>query len=234
MRYCGIAVGVEFQRLCALEEVRAPEPPIRLGATFFEPGRVAQVVAQIRALGDVVVAVAAPRTAGKRACDADLRRRGIAPHRPVDAGRELFEALADLGVYEPHSDGGAGPVDEGAYHEAAVFETNLDGVFCALQGRRVPARRHPMGVHLRVQELVDDHVTDDHEDALWSRRIEEIDAAGAALCAHRYAVGHATWVGDPGEGVIVLPGRSLPEHFSAEGVLPELRRVPLPGGGAAE
>ena len=234
MRYCGIAVGAEFQHLCTLEEVRAPEPPIRLGATFFEPGRVAQVVAQIRSMGEVVVAIAAPRTIGKRECDADLRGRGIAPHRPVDAGRELFEALSDLGIYQPDADGGSGPVDEGAYQDAAVFETNLDGVFCALQGRRVPARRHPMGVHLRVQELVDDHVTDDgDEDALWSRRIEEIDAAGAALCAHRYAVGHASWVGDPGECVIVLPGRSLPERFSPEGVLPPLRREPLPGGDAA-
>lgn len=233
MRYCGIAVGVEFQHLCVLEEVRAPEPPIRLGATFFEPGRVAQVVEQIRALGEVVVAIAAPRTAGgPRACDAELRRRGVTPHRAVDSGRELFEGLADLGVYEPDADGSSGPVDEGAYHDAAVFETNLDGIFCALQGRRVPARRHPMGVQLRVQELVDDHVTDDDdEEALWSRRIEEIDAAGAALCAHRYAVGHASWVGDPGECVIVLPGRSLPERFSPEGVLPPLRRVPLAGGG---
>lgn len=234
MHYCGIAVGAEFQHLCALEEVRAPEPPIRLAATFYEPGRVAQVVAQLRALGDVVVAIAAPRTTGERACDADLRRRGVAAHRPVEAGRELFETLADLGVYEPDGEVGAGPVDEGAYHDAAVFETNLDGIFCALQGRRLPARRHPMGVHMRVQELVDDHVTDDDEEALWSRRIEEIDAAGAALCAHRYAVGHATWVGDPDECVIVLPGRSLPERFSPEGVLPPLRREPLPGGGGAE
>lgn len=231
MRYCGIAVGPEFQHLCVLEEVREPEPPIRLGATFYEPGRVEQVVSQIRSLGDAVVAIAAPRSDGRRTCDSELRRRGIAPQRPIESGRRLFEALADLGVYEPDADGLSGTVEEGAYQEASLFETNLDGVFCALQGRRVPARRHPMGVQLRVQELLDDRVTDaDDEEALWSRRIEEIDAAGAALCAHRYAVGHASWVGDPDECVVVLPGRSLPDRFSPEGVLPPLRRAPLPEG----
>ena len=33
---------------------------------------------------------------------------------------------------------------------------------------------------------------------LWHRRIEELDAVACALCAHRYAVGHASWLGDPG------------------------------------
>ena len=38
MRYVGIVEGGSFQHMCALEEVRTPEPPIRLQATFFEPG----------------------------------------------------------------------------------------------------------------------------------------------------------------------------------------------------
>ena len=229
MRYCGIAVGPEFQHLCTLEEVRTEEPPIRLAATFFEPGRVDQVVQQVRALGDVVVAIASPVGAGEpRACDAELRRRGVPPQRPLESGRALHAALADLGVYIPKGHGSEGQVEEGAYREAAVFETNLDGIFCALQGRRVPAKRHPFGMQLRVQELLDDRVMDEDEHALWARRIEEIEAAGAALCAHRYAVGHASWVGDPDEAVVVLPGAALPERFSPEGVLPPLRRAPLP------
>jgi hypothetical protein len=48
-----------------------------------------------------------------------------------------------------------------------------------------------------------------------------------ALCAHRFAVGHACWVGDPAQGVIVLPGSRLPERFSGEGVVPPVTRVPL-------
>jgi predicted nuclease with RNAse H fold len=232
VRYCGIAVGERWQQLCALEEVRLPEPPIRLAATFYEPGSVEQVVAQLHALEEVVVAVAAPLSRARgadalRACDAELRRRGVPPVPPLDAGRALAGRLEALGLFRPDGDGPAGQVADGAFRTALVFETNADGVFCTLQGRRVPARRHPHGIQLRIQELIDDHV-DDAGGSLWGRRIEEIDAAAAALCAHRYAVGHASWVGDPDEGVIVLPGTSLPESFSAEGVLPPVARVPLP------
>jgi hypothetical protein len=108
-----------------------------------------------------------------------------------------------------------------------LFETSPDGVFAALQGRRVPARRHPIGIQRRIEELEHDHVIDSGGD-LWQRRIEEIEAAGVALAAHRYAVAHACWLGDPDEGVIVLPGSRIPGRFSAEGVLPTLPRQPLP------
>ena len=229
MRYCGIAVGRQYQHLCALEEVRTDEPPIRLGATFFEPGSVEAVAEQVRMLGDAVVAIGAPLTSGDaRACDAELRRLGVRPQPALEAGLGLAERLSDLGMFSPDGPGPEGPVREGDFQNASVFETNMDGVFCSLQGRRVPAKRHPYGIQLRVHELEDDHVLDDDEHALWARRIEEIEAAGAALCAHRYAVGHACWIGDPAEGVIVLPGSQLPESFSPEGVLPPLRRVPLP------
>jgi predicted nuclease with RNAse H fold len=100
-------------------------------------------------------------------------------------------------------------------------------VFCALQGRRLPAKRHPHGLRLRISELIEDHVLDDGGD-LWHRRVEELDAAGAALCAHRYAVGHACWLGDPAEGVIVLPGSSVPAEFTTEGVLEPVERLQLP------
>jgi hypothetical protein len=62
---------------------------------------------------------------------------------------------------------------------------------------------------------------------LWSRRIEEVEAAAAALGAHRYAVGHAAWLGDPDEGVVVLPGSYPPEVFSSEGVVPPVPRARL-------
>ena len=62
---------------------------------------------------------------------------------------------------------------------------------------------------------------------LWHRRIEEIDAVACALCAHRYAVGHACWLGDPDEGVVVLPGASIPAEFSRQGVMPPVERLHL-------
>ena len=222
MRYCGAVPAAGRLQLAMLEELRTPEPPIRLDATFFEPGTAAQVAAELRALEDVVVAVGAPRPAGgDRVCDALLRDRGV----PVTGGDPesdtLYRALEDLGVFAPAAEQEveSAPVPEGAFREAPVFETNVDGVFCALQARRLPAKRHPLGMQMRITELVDDHVEDGGGE-LWHRRVEEIDAAAAALCAHRYAVGHASWLGRPDEGVVVLPGASIPEVFPTQGVLP--------------
>jgi predicted nuclease with RNAse H fold len=234
MRYCGIVAGGSFVHLCALEEVRVEEPPIQLEALFYEPASPEQVAAEVRAFGDAVVAIAAPvggprNGADSRATDAGLRARGVLPVPYAAEGRRMFQALADRGLYTPEAADGQteGEVPEGAYETMPVFETNADGVFSALQGRRMPAKRHPIGIQRRIEELEQDQIVDSGGD-LWHRRIEEIEAAAAALCAHRYAVGHACWIGNPGEGVIVLPGSRLPETFSGQGVLPPVERVVLP------
>jgi predicted nuclease with RNAse H fold len=235
MRYCGIVIGGGYAHLCALEEVREADPPIRLRATFFQPGPVEQVAAAVRSFGDAVVGIGAPigpPSEGRkmRLCDEELRRRGVFPLEYEEQGRRMFQALANRGLFAPPPAEAAaqeGTVAEGAYGEMPVFETNPDGVFSALHGQRVPAKRHPIGVQRRIVELLEDHVEDDGGE-LWFRRIEEIDAAAAALAAHRYAVGHACWVGDPAEGVIVLPGSRLPELFSVEGAVPPVPRQPLP------
>lgn len=234
MRYCGIVARGSFAHLVAFEEVREPEPPIRLEAIFYEPASPEQVAAEIRAFGDAVVAIAAPIGGPRdereaRVCDSELRGRGVLPLGFSPEGRRVFQALANRGLYSPDAADGVvvGEVEEGSYETMPIFETNPDGVFCALQGRRVPAKRHPVGMQRRIDELLEDHVVDDGGD-LWHRRIEEIEACAAALCAHRFAVGHACWVGDPSEGVIVLPGSRLPDTFSNQGVLPLVERVMLP------
>jgi predicted nuclease with RNAse H fold len=232
MHYCGIVPTQRALQLAMLEEVRTPEPPVRLSAIFFEPGSPAQVAAELRSLGDVVVGVGAPLadpSEGRpgRDCDALLARRGAVPQPADPQARELAEQLGDLAVFAPHGDDRGGQVEDGAYHDFPLFETNADGVFCALQGRRVPARRHPLGVQMRIEELDGDHVIDEGGD-LWHRRIEELDAAACALCAHRYAVGHAFWLGDPDEAVVVLPGSSIPNEFPRQGVLPPVERLRLP------
>lgn len=229
MRYCGIALGPGFLQLAALEEVLVDEPPVRLHASFYEPGDAEQIVAELRALGDVVVGVGAP-AGEERACDHELAERGITPMPYSGVAARLYSKLADLGhVYSPAQSNGerSGLVQDGAFRTAVLFETRPDGVFAALQGRRVPARRHPLGIRRRIEELEQDHVHDPGSD-LWSRRIEEIEAAGVALAAHRYAVGHASWLGDPAEGVVVLPGSRIPDRFSADGVLPDVPRELLP------
>jgi uncharacterized protein DUF429 len=224
MRYCGVVPVGGLLQLAMLEEERTPQPPVRLSALFFEPGSAAQVAGELRSLREVVVGVGAP--SAPRGYDDLLRARGIPPARPDGEAGSLLGALADLGVFTGAGDGDHGLVPDGAYRAAPVFETNPDGVFCALQGRRLPAKRHPHGMRLRIHELEQDRVVDEGG-ALWHRRSEEIDAAGAALCAHRYAVGHASWLGRRGEAVVVLPGSSLPERFGSEGVLPPVERLQL-------
>ena len=231
MHYCGVEVGPGAHYLCVLQEVRTDEPPVRLEARFYEPGGASAVVARIGALGDVVVAVAAPLTPSahgreRRTCDHALRHIGVAPlpHGPDE--QSLRRELAPLGLYVPDGDGREGNVRGVAFETMRVFETNVEAVFCALENRRLPAKRHPLGVQRRIQDLLDNQVIDEGGD-LWHRRIEEIEAAAAAVCAHRYAVGLARWLGDPEEGVVVLPGTGPVHQFTTEGVLPPVTRVPL-------
>jgi hypothetical protein len=187
-------------QLALIEEVRDPEPPIRLTAVFYEPGSAAQLAAELRTFGDIVV--------------------GVGP-----GGEPLAEALG-LPMYEAEDGNGdrlkSVLVPEGAYQETPVFPTDPDQVFWALQGRRLPAKRHPYGMQLRIAELIGDRISDEGGD-LWHRRIEEIDALACALCAHRFAVGHASW-----RDGVVLPGTSLPEQFSTRGVIPPVERINLP------
>ena len=227
MHYCGVVPARGLLQLVMLEEVREAQPPIRLAAVFYGPGTAAQVAAELQALGDMVAAIGAPftGTAAPRACDEQLRARGVAPVAEDAEVLSLAEALDDLGRFQPADQETVVP--EGAFREAPVFETNADAVFCALQGRRLPAKRHPYGMGMRIAELLENQVLDDGGD-LWHRRIEEIDAAAAALCAHRYAVGHASWLGDPDTGVVVLPGSSLPDEFSTRGVTAPVERLQLP------
>jgi predicted nuclease with RNAse H fold len=217
-----------------LEEVRTPEPPIRLSALFFEPGSAEQVAAELRTLGDVVFALGAPLSHPRqgreaRSVDDFLRKLGVPPQPPDPESSKLADQLRDMPRYSPRDDvdDHDGPVAEGSYNEFPLFETNADAVFCALQGRRLPAKRHPFGIQLRIDELSGDHVIDEGGD-LWHRRIEEIDAAACALAAHRYAVGHASWLGEPDEAVVVLPGSSLPAEFETRGVMPPVERLQLP------
>src|SRR4051794_31195987 len=197
MRYCGVVPMQGALQLALLEEVRDPEPPIRLSALFYEPGSPDEVAAELRGLGDIVVG--------------------------LGSGAERLADTLGMGVF--HAEDGE-LVPEGAYAETPLFPTDPDRVFWALQGRRLPAKRHPYGIQLRIEELEDDRIVDESGD-LWHRRIEELDALACALCAHRFAVGHASFV----DGV-VLPGTSLPHEFSTRGVMPPVERINLPESSA--
>ncbi len=195
MRYCGVVPMQSALQLALLEEVRDPDPPIRLSALFYEPGTPEQVASELRGLGDVVVG--------------------------LGTGAQAVAEHLELAMYRQDDGDRASSVPEGAYRDTPLFPTDPDRVFWALQGRRLPAKRHPYGIQLRIDELEDDHIIDEGGD-LWHRRIEELDALACALCAHRFAVGHASFV----DGV-VLPGTSLPHEFTTRGVMPPVERLTL-------
>jgi predicted nuclease with RNAse H fold len=231
MHYCGVVATQGALQLAMLEEQRAPEPPIRLTALFYEPGSAEEVARELHTLDEVVVGVGAPLAGPRngrpgRDCDALLLRRGVPPKPASEHTRRLAGLLRDLPAFAPDSDDHTGQVPEGSFRDFPVFETNADAVFYALQGRRLPAKRHPFGLWMRLDELAGDHVIDEGGD-LWHRRIEEIDAIACALCAHRYAVGHASWIGDPEESVVVMPGTSVPTEFERRGVMPPVERLHL-------
>jgi hypothetical protein len=88
-------------QLAMLEEVRVPEPPIRLSAIFFEPGSADQVAAELRSLGDVVVGVGA-QLSGRQP---ELERRGVPPQAESPEAARLVELLG-LPVFTPPEDEG--------------------------------------------------------------------------------------------------------------------------------
>ena len=85
MRYSGVVpLGPSHLQLVVVEELRDPDPPIRLVASFFEPGSADEVASQLRLWeGEVVVALGGPSDpeAGERSCDAMLAGLGVAPTR---------------------------------------------------------------------------------------------------------------------------------------------------------
>jgi predicted nuclease with RNAse H fold len=174
-----------------------------------------------------------------RVCDALLYRRRL-PLYPVPSaeqaltrwqgwmqtGFDLFAALEALELFRPdaaHGRGVEGPVGDGALRFGRVAETYPDAVFCALLGHRPPAKRTPSGLQQRIAVLKLRGVVDD-DGGLWQRTIDELDACAAAYAAFTLAAGTGGWVGDPREGVILLPVAALADRYDR---LPPPRRAPL-------
>jgi predicted nuclease with RNAse H fold len=175
-----------------------------------------------------------------RVCDALLFRRRL-PLYPVPSagqamgaweswmgvGFELFAALDGLGLHRPAQPGGAleAPHAPGALRFGRLGETYPDAVFCALLGHRPPPKRTPWGLQQRIAALKLRSVVDD-DGGLWHRTLDELDACAAAYAAYALAAGTGSWVGDPREGVILLPTERLADRYDP---LPPPRREPLVG-----
>jgi predicted nuclease with RNAse H fold len=167
-----------------------------------------------------------------RVCDALLFRRGL-PLYPVPrsgqavtsweqwmyVGFELFAALEPLGRYAPAAGGYyEGLVGDGAIARGRLFETYPDAIFCALLGHRPSPKRTPWGLQQRIAALKLKNIVD-ADGGLWHRTLDELDACAAAYAAYALTAGVGTWVGDPQEGVIVLPTQEL---------LPRYEKLPPP------
>ena len=172
-----------------------------------------------------------------RVCDALLFRRRL-PLYPVPSasqalanwerwigvGYELFTALAPLGLFTPEAgDAVQGRVDVGALRFGRLCETYPDAVFCSMIGHRPPPKRTPWGLQQRIAALRMRGVVD-ADGGLWHRTLDELDACAAAYAAYVLASGGGSWVGDPREGVIVLPVQALLARYDP---LPPPARVAL-------
>jgi predicted nuclease with RNAse H fold len=161
-----------------------------------------------------------------RVCDALLYRRRL-PLYPVPAanqaleawegwmevGFQLFDALDGLGLYRPDSEALEAPVGSSAVRFGRLCETYPDAVFCALLGHRPSPKRTPWGLQQRIAALRMRGVVDD-DGGLWHRTLDELDACAAAYAARALAEGGGSGVGDPREGVIVLPVEELADRYN--------------------
>jgi hypothetical protein len=172
-----------------------------------------------------------------RVCDALLFRRRLplypvpsasqalaAWQRWIGVGFELFAALAPLELFCP--DAGAavqGRVEQGALRFGRLCETYPDAVFCSMIGHRPSPKRTPWGLQQRIAALKLRAIVD-ADGGLWHRTLDELDACAAAYAAYVLARGGGSWVGDPREGVIVLPVEELLPRYDP---LPPPARAPL-------
>ena len=161
-----------------------------------------------------------------RVCDALLFRRGL-PLYPVpaegqpphdlgalDRGRLRAVRRARVARALPAGGRGAyqGDVGAGALGHGRLCETYPDAIFCALLGHRPSPKRTPWGLQQRIAALKPRAIVDE-DGGLWHRTLDELDACAAAYAAYGLAAGLGTWVGDPEEGVIVLPTADLLDRY---------------------
>jgi len=132
------------------------------------------------------------------------------------AGFALFRALGrPLGRYRPPpAPDYAAPVGARAVRHGRVAETYPDAVFCALLGHRPPPKRTPAGRVARVEALAGAGIVAADGGGLWRLGPDELDACAAACAAWALASGAGSWVGDPREGVIVLPVAQLRDRYA--------------------
>ena len=151
-------------------------------------------------------------------------RRSRSGRRGSGSGFELFDALAPLGLYRPDADGSSRARSaRGRCATAASARPTPTPSSARLLGHRPPPKRTPWGLQQRIAALKLRGIVDD-DGGLWQRTVDELDACAAAYAAYALAEGFGSWVGEPEEGVIVLPIEELEPAYEP---LPPPRRAPL-------
>jgi hypothetical protein len=153
-----------------------------------------------------------PPPAGKhvarRVAEYELSRRGIGSHQTHYEEARLFSWMtAGFEAFSAAREGGYGAyLGQGRVRRTAL-EVFPYASYVALSGCLSPGRR--LRLAWRRAVLAEAGVAGLPEIAA----IDLLDAACAAFTGARFLEGDGSFVGDPREGVIVLPVRSLNDHY---------------------
>jgi hypothetical protein len=150
-----------------------------------------------------------------RECDYHLARRRLplylVPTRYPDcpnwmrAGFALYDALLGTGRWS---------LFDGSPGRDRLAEVYPFAAFAALLGHIPPAKHTPGGRAARIAALRGRLAT---APDLEARSHHELDAAAAAVTALALRDGRASWVGNPREALIVLPGPLKDRYERAQG-----------------
>jgi hypothetical protein len=239
-------VGVDVSLGRGLDAALVEDAMVKETWTRIGPGQLARLLGEVR---PEAVAIDAPPRPGlgllrdeaerarlpvppapgkhlaRRVAEYELSRRGIGSHQThydetrlfswMTAGFETFEAARQAG-YPPYLGRGR--------RDRTAFEVFPYASYVMLAGCLSPGRRWRLAWRRSV--LAEAGLTGMAEDA----SIDTVDAACAALTGQRFLGGEGSSLGDPREGVIVLPVGEVRDHYrrcaSAEGPMRELDGPP--------
>lgn len=153
---------------------------------------------------------AAGRHLTRRVAEYELSRRGIGSHHtPADESRLFSWMTAGFEAFRSAEEAGYTPFFEGpgAAPGGSALEVFPYASYVALAGCLSPGRRYRLEWRRSVLEAAGVRAIPP------AASIDVLDAACAALTAERFLAGDGTVVGDPREGVIVLPVSALLDRY---------------------
>jgi hypothetical protein len=145
---------------------------------------------------------------GRRVAEYELSRRGIGSHQTHYEEGKLFSWMtAGFDAFHAAREAGYGAYFGRGRRERAAFEVFPYASYVALAGCLSPGRRWRLAWRRAV--LAEAGMVGLPEDP----SIDLVDAACAAFTGERFLRGEGSFVGDPREGVVVLPTPALEERY---------------------